>query len=316
MDPEGPVRVTGSGEERSPAPWTRLRAFADLTRLHFLPVWPLVFCSGLALAAETYGGFSWTLAGKAVAMAACGFSAGLVLNDYIDRTLDRRDVDPAFTRYWRPFGTRPIPSGTVQPREALALFLLLVGAATAIALTLPWPRPAVLIGLGLYSYAAEAFYQIAKRRQRFPVAQLLGRTDFALFPVAGYLCLGAPDGIALRFFLAFYPWTLVHLGVNDMADLENDRARGLATIPVLYGTRGTAAWIGGWTALHLAAGAFFYPSLGIIPLASWAIASVLLHAVTGWIFADPVPERGLRVLPLLHLSLLVSSLGILAGAAV
>jgi 4-hydroxybenzoate polyprenyltransferase len=307
--------VTVRGEKKGMTLRTRLMAFADLARIHFLPVWPLVFCSGLALAAGTYGGFSWTLAGKAVAMAACGFTAGLVLNDYIDRTLDRKDVSPAFSRYWRPFGTRPIPSGTVQPREALALFLVLVAAATAIALTLPWPRPAWLIGLGLYSYIVEAFYQVAKRHQQFPVAQLLGRTDFALFPVAGYLCLGIPDGQALRFFLAFYPWTLVHLGVNDLADLENDRARGLATIPVLYGTRGTAAWIGGWSALHLAAGAFFYPALGIIPLASWGAASVLLVIVTGGILADPVPQRGLAMLPLLHLSLLISSLGILAGAA-
>jgi 4-hydroxybenzoate polyprenyltransferase len=307
--------VTVRGEEKGMTLRIRIMAFADLARIHFLPVWPLVFCSGLALAAGTYRGFSWTLAGKAVAMAACGFTAGLVLNDYIDRTLDRKDVSPAFSRYWRPFGTRPIPSGTVQPREALALFLVLVAAAAAIALTLPWPRPAWLIGLGLYSYAIEAFYQVAKRHQQFPVAQLLGRTDFALFPVAGYLCLGIPDGQVLRFFLAFYPWTLVHLGVNDLADLENDRARGLATIPVLYGTRGTAAWIGGWSALHLAAGAFFYPALGIVPLASWGAASVLLVIVTGGILADPVPQRGLRMLPLLHLSLLISSLGILAGAA-
>ena len=315
MDPEGPVPVTKNGEEKGRTLRTRFMAFADLARIHFLPVWPLVFCSGLALAAETYGGFSWTLAGKAVAMAACGFTAGLVLNDYIDRNLDRKDVSPTFSRYWRPFGTRPIPSGTVQPREALALFLVLAGIAVVIALTFPWPRPAWLIGMGLYSYAVEAFYQVAKRHQRFPVAQLLGRTDFALFPVAGYLCLGIPDGTALRFFLAFYPWTLVHLGVNDLADLENDRARGLATIPVLYGTRGAAAWIGGWAALHLAAGAFFYPALGIVPLAAWGAASVLLVTVAGKTLADPTPRRGLAMLPLLHLSLLISSLGILAGAA-
>ena len=294
MDPEGDVPVT---ETRLPA-GTRLRAFADLARIHFLPVWPLVFCSGLALAAEVYG----------------GFTAGLVLNDYIDRDLDRRDVSASFSRYWRPFGTRPIPSGTVKPWEALALFLGLVAAAAALALTFPWPRPAWLIGLGLYSYAVEAFYQVAKRRQRFPAAQLVGRTDFALFPVAGYLCLGFPDTLALRFFLAFYPWTLVHLGVNDLADLENDRARGLATIPVLYGTRGTAAWIGGWAALHLLLGAFFYPLLGPVPLAAWLAASLLLVIVAGKILADPTPQRGLAMLPVLHLSLLISSLGILAGA--
>ena len=314
MDPEGPVPVTGTGKVGGLTLRTRLRAFADLARIHFLPVWPLVFCSGLALSAEVYGGFTWSLAARAVAMAACGFTAGLILNDYIDRDLDRRDVSPVFSRYWRPFGTRPIPSGTVQPWEALALFLALAAAATALALTFPWPRPAWLIGLGLYSYCVEAFYQVAKRRQRFPFAQLVGRTDFALFPVAGYLCLGYPDALALRFFLAFYPWTLVHLAVNDLADLENDRARGLATIPVLYGTRGTAAWIGGWAALHLVAGAFFYPLLGPVPLAAWAAASLLLIIVVGRILADPVPEKGLALLPVLHLSLLISSLGILAGA--
>ena len=310
MDPEGAVPVT---ETRLPAR-IRLRAFADLARIHFLPVWPLVFCSGLALAAEVYGGFTYSLAIRAVAMAACGFTAGLILNDYIDRDLDRRDVSASFSRYWRPFGTRPIPSGTVKPWEALTLFLGLVAAAAALALTFPWPRPAWLIGLGLYSYAVEAFYQVAKRRQRFPFAQLIGRTDFALFPVAGYLCLGFPDTLALRFFLAFYPWTLVHLGVNDLADLENDRARGLATIPVLYGTRGTAAWIGGWAALHLLLGAFFYPLLGPVPLAAWLAASLLLVIVAGKILADPTPQRGLAMLPVLHLSLLISSLGILAGA--
>jgi 4-hydroxybenzoate polyprenyltransferase len=306
--------MTGNGDEKGLTAGARLRAFADLARVHFLPVWPLVFCSGLALSAEVYGGFTWTLAIKAVAMAACGFTAGLVLNDYIDRDLDRKDVSLTFSRYWRPFGTRPIASGTVQPREALALFLVLAAAATAIALTFPWPRSAWLIGLGIYSYAVEAFYQVAKRHQRFPIAQLVGRTDFALFPVAGYLCLGFPDVLALRFFLAFYPWTLVHLAVNDLADLENDQARGLATIPILYGTRGAAIWIWGWAALHLAAGAFFYPALGTVPLAGWVMASAILILVCVRIHRDPVPEQGLRMLPLLHLSLLVSSLGILAGA--
>ncbi|MDD1653596.1 MAG: UbiA family prenyltransferase [Methanomicrobiales archaeon] len=314
MDPEGPVPVVENGGETGVTLRIRLRAFADLARIHFLPVWPLVFCSGLAIAAENYGGFTWSLAARVIVMAACGFTAGLVLNDYIDRNLDRKDVSTTFSRYWRPFGTRPIPSGTVTAGEALALFLVLAGIAVAIALTLPWPRPAWLIGLGLYSYAVEAFYQVAKRRQRFPFAQLVGRTDFALFPVAGYLCLGVPDATALLFFLAFYPWTLVHLGVNDLADLENDRARNLATIPVLYGTRGCAAWIGGWAALHLAAGILFYPALGIVPLAAWGVASVLLVIVTGKILADPTPRRGLAMLPILHLSLFISSLGILAGA--
>ena len=42
-----------------------LKAYVDLTRLHFFFVWPLLFCSGLFLSFPRYGGFSWALVGKA-----------------------------------------------------------------------------------------------------------------------------------------------------------------------------------------------------------------------------------------------------------
>ena len=64
----------------------------------------------------------------------------------------------------------------------------------------------------LFSYSVEVFYQVRKRKQRFPLAQLAGRTDFALFPVAGYLCIGNPDATALLYFLFFYPFAQAHLG--------------------------------------------------------------------------------------------------------
>ncbi|WP_292726997.1 UbiA family prenyltransferase [Methanoculleus sp.] len=116
-----------------------LAALADLTRAHFFFVWPLLFCSGLALAFQNYGGFSWDLVGRAALIGLLGFEAGLVLNDYVDREYDRRDVNGLLTRYWRPFGARPIPAGRISPRAAFAVFLVLTGSAAALAATLPHP---------------------------------------------------------------------------------------------------------------------------------------------------------------------------------
>ncbi|MFA6673279.1 MAG: UbiA family prenyltransferase, partial [Methanoculleus sp.] len=164
-----------------------LTALADLTRIHFFFVWPLLFCSGLALAFENYGGLSWELVGRAALIGLFGFEAGLVLNDYVDREYDRKDVDESLTRYWRPFKARPIPAGQISPQAAFAIFLVLAGTAAALAATLPAPHNLYVLGIMGYSYLVEYFYQKKKRRQTLPVAQVVGRTDFALFPVAGYL---------------------------------------------------------------------------------------------------------------------------------
>ncbi|WP_301664960.1 UbiA family prenyltransferase [Methanoculleus frigidifontis] len=102
----------------------RLAAFIDLTRAHFAVIWPFLFCSGMLLAFQNYGGFSWSL---------------LVLNDYVDRDIDRRDVGGRLTRYWRPFHERPLPEGRIAPLTALALFLLLAALAAVLIAALPFP---------------------------------------------------------------------------------------------------------------------------------------------------------------------------------
>lgn len=306
-----------------------LAALANLTRAHFSFVWPLLFCSGLALAFENYGGFSWELFGRAALIGLFGFTAGLVLNDYIDREYDRRDIDGSLTRYWRPFGTRPIPAGQISPRSAFAVFLALAGLAAALAITLPSPHNLYVLGIMGYSYAVEYFYQMKKRNQTIPIAQVVGRTDFALFPVAGYLVYGNPDTTALLYFLFFYPWTLAHLAANDIADIENDRARGMATIPcltfgltgsapedptpVLYGERGAAFWTLGFSAAHGAMALVFGLVLGPVALAGFGVAIVLLGAANVLILGGKSAEAAMKALPLMHGSLLVEAAAVIAA---
>lgn len=307
-----------------------LAALADLTRAHFFFVWPLLFCSGLALAFANYGGFSWELLGRAALIGLLGFEAGFVLNDYVDREYDRRDVNGSLTRYWRPFGERPIPAGKLSPRAAFAVFLLLAGLAAALAATLPSPHNLYVLGIMGYSYLVEYFYQTKKRDQKIPIAQIVGRTDFALFPVAGYLVYGNPDTTALLFFLFFYPWTLAHLGANDIADIENDRARGMATIPsltfgltgsapedptpVLYDMKGASAWVLGFSALHAGMALAFGLTIGPIAIAGFAMGLILLGAANYLILRGKSADAAMRALPLMHASLLVYAAAIIAGA--
>ena len=292
-----------------------IAALADLTRIHFFFVWPLLFCSGLALALQNYGGFSWELVVRAALIGLFGFEAGLVLNDYVDREYDRRDIDNSLTRYWRPFRARPIPEGKISPRTAFALFIALAGAAATLAATLPIPHNLYVLGIMGYSYLAEYFYQTKKRRQALPIAQVIGRTDFALFPVAGYLVIGSPDLTALFIFLFFYPWALAHLAANDIADVANDRARGMATIPILYGMRGAAAWVAGCAATHAVTAAAFGLALGPVALAGFLAGLALLAGAACLILRGKSPAAAMQALPLIHATLIVYAVAIIADVA-
>ncbi|WP_243669368.1 UbiA family prenyltransferase [Methanoculleus chikugoensis] len=218
-----------------------LVALADLTRAHFFFVWPpLLFCSGA-------GARVCELRGVLVGTRRPG-GADRALRLY-GRARPERLHRPGVRQKRRRRLAHPLLAAvrraadpdrkTLPPRAAFAVFLLLAGFAAALAATLPAPHNLYVLGIMGYSYAVEYFYQTKKRNQKIPLAQVIGRTDFALFPVAGYLVYGNPDATALLFFLFFYPWTLAHLGgANDIADIVNDRARGgMATIPALYGMK-------------------------------------------------------------------------------
>lgn len=282
-----------------------LKAYADLMRLHFFFAWPLLFCSGYLLATTTYGLFSWSYLIRVLLIGLLGFEGGLVLNDYIDREYDRRDTEfGKLTKYWRVFGTRPIPAGLISPKNALLLFLILAFSALILIATLPYPHSLYVALIMLYCYAVEAFYQVKKRHQSFPIAQLVGRTDFALFPVAGYLCAGLPDLTALLYFLFFYPFAMAHLGVNDLADVTNDRARGLQTIPLLYGSPGTVRWIVVFFLIHVLCACLFLIPLGIISRIGIILGLSLLVYASVSLIRDPTERKALAVLPLFHLSMI------------
>jgi 4-hydroxybenzoate polyprenyltransferase len=291
-----------------------LRAYVDLTRLQFGFAWPLLFSSGLFLAFMQVGAIDWTLLAKALLMGFLGFEAGMVLNDYVDRNLDMRDEDDGLTNYWRLFRSRPLASGAIPANRALALFMILVALTAVVAATLPWPHSGYVLAIMAYSYTVEAFYQVHKRTQKYPLAQLLGRTDFALFPVAGYLVLGNLDLIALGYFLFFYPFAEAHLGANDIIDVVNDKARGLRSVTVLYGQEGTVRWILLFTILHVVLGIVFAYLVGWYVMIGFVVGFLLLTKANMAIGRDPTPATALKVLPFFHLTMIIYSISLIAFA--
>jgi 4-hydroxybenzoate polyprenyltransferase len=284
-----------------------IRAYIDLTRLQFFFAWPLLFSSGYLLATTVYGNFTWFDLVRVSLIGFFGFEAGLVLNDYIDRNYDKKDIEPdKLTKYWRLFGTRPIPAGLISPNHALWLFIGLAAITTALIATLPYPHSLLVFLIMVYCYTIEVFYQIEKRQpQQFPFAQLIGRTDFALFPVAGYLCLGNPDLNAFLYFVFFYPFAMAHLGVNDLIDVANDRVREMSTLPILFDISRTTYWILGFTVIHAMMAFLFMTRLGWIGRAGLLIGLIVLMAANGVILKNRTPEAGLKVLPLFHVTMLL-----------
>ena len=289
-----------------------LKAYIDLTRLHFFFVWPILFCAGLFLAFQQYNVFSWLLIIKVALIGLLGFEAGLVLNDIVDCGIDKKDVEfDKLTKYWRVFGKRPIPQGLISRKKALLLFALLVAVTTLLISTLQFPQSLYVFGIMVTCYCLEVFYQVKKRNQNFPFAQLIGRIDFTLFPVAGYLCLGSPSINVLLFAFFFYPLAQAHLGVNDISDVANDQAKELKTIPVLYGMKATAYWILLFSAIHFGAALIFLNVLGTLTIAGFSMAFFLITVGNYLILKGKSADAGMKALPLFHLSMLIYAVTII-----
>ena len=315
IDPGSSKRVSVSSTNLSGMTAT-LRAYIDLTRLQFFFAWPLLFCSGYLLATTVCGNFAWFDLVHVALIGFFGFEAGLVLNDYIDRDYDKKDIESdKLTKYWRIFGTRPIPAGIISPNHALALFIGLAAITSGLIATLPYPHSLLVILIMAYSYSIEIFYQMEKRQpQKFPFAQIIGRTDFALFPVAGYLCLGHPDLNAFLYFVFFYPFAMAHLGANDLIDVANDRERGMSTIPMVYDIPRTAYWIAGFTIIHAMMAFLFMTRLGL-PARIGIIGGLCLIIIANIvILKNKTPAAALRVLPLFHIAMILYAGGIAAGS--
>jgi len=236
------------------------------------------------------------------------------LNDIVDAKVDKKEVEKdRLTKYWRPFGRRPISEGLISKQTAIVLFGILAVLTSIIIFTLSFPHSIYVFVIMITCYCLEVFYQLKKRAERFPIAQMIGRIDFALFLVAGYLCVGFPDLNVLVLFLFFYPLALAHLGVNDLVDVKNDHAKGMNTIPTLYSMEATALWIAAFTLFHGVMAVVMLTLLSNLAIIGFLISLLLLTVGNVVILKQKTAISGMKALPMFHIAMLIYAITIIAS---
>ena len=241
----------------------RLDLYEKLMRLDkpigtLLLLWPTLWALWLSSAGRPDWMLVWVFAMGTLLMR----SAGCVINDFADRDFDQH-VER--TR------ERPLTTGQVSSREALALFALLCLASFALVLLL---RKPLLIWLSFAAFFLAATYPLTKRFFAIPQAYLGVAFGFGI-PMAYAAQLGEVPAQAWWLLLANVFWAVAYDTEYAMVDRNDDLKIGIKTSAITFGrfdvaavmlcyaaTLALIAWVGstyalGWpfySALAIAAG--------------------------------------------------------------
>jgi 4-hydroxybenzoate polyprenyltransferase len=159
--------------------------------------------------------------------------AGCTWNDFTDR-----DFDGAVART----RSRPLPSGAVTPKGAIAWMIAQSLAAFAILLTFP----PTAIALGVASLAIVCVYPFAKRFTWWPQVFLgLAFNWGALLAWAAHAESLGPAPVLL--YAAGIAWTLFYDTIYAHQDKEDDALIGVKSTARLFG-RHTHRWLAGFLA--------------------------------------------------------------------
>jgi 4-hydroxybenzoate polyprenyltransferase len=232
--PEGTVADAAHGnwvDRRAPAamrPYLRLsRADRPIgTWLLLLPCW-----WGLLLAMLHDGQARWfdlwIFAGCALG-AFLMRGAGCTWNDITDRHIDGSVARTA---------SRPIPSGQVGVKAALAWLVAQALVAFAILLTFP----AMAIALGMLALAPVAIYPFAKRFTWWPQVFLGIAFNWGAL-LAWTAHTGRLEWPAVILYLAGIAWTLFYDTIYAHQDAEDDALIGVKSTARLFGDR-SPVWL-------------------------------------------------------------------------
>ena len=199
----------------------RIRGLVELTRPANAVAAGVLPVVGAFVALDAVGGDSALAIGVASLVTMLATGAGMAINDYFDREIDRVN-DP----------DRPIPRGAVSPAGALAVSVALFVLTIALTLVL-LPRLAVFIAvvnlLALVTYT-ELFKGLPGVGNAL-VSYLVGSAF--LF---GGAAVGNPTATLVLALLAALA-NFAREVVKDVEDVAGDREEGLHTLPIAVGER-------------------------------------------------------------------------------
>lgn len=222
------MSVVARSETEIPAftPASRLRQFYELTKPRVVALIMLTSVVGSLLATHgmpPLGRLVWGNLGIGLAAASAA-----ALNQILDA---RIDAAMARTR------TRPLPTGAVTEREAVA-FALLLGAASMLMLwLLVNPLTALLTFASLIGYAV--IYTLWLKRAT-PQNIVIGGAAGAAPPVLGWIAItNSFDPHALLLFLIIFAWTPPHFWALAIARRDDYAKVNIPMLPVTHGVEFT-----------------------------------------------------------------------------
>ncbi len=225
------------------APPSRLRLYLDLIRWDrpagwLLLLWPSL--AGLWVAADGFPG--WHLLAVFIGGTILMRSAGCCVNDVADRDFDRHVKRTA---------NRPVTSGRVGTREALAVGAVLALAAFGLVLT----TNAATIAWSFAALAISIAYPFAKRHVSMPQAVLGVAFSFGI-PMAFAAVQGRVPAEAWALLAGNLFWVLAYDTEYAMVDRDDDLRIGMKTSAITLGRADVpvvmacyALFLGIWAAL-------------------------------------------------------------------
>ncbi|MFT4266719.1 MAG: 4-hydroxybenzoate octaprenyltransferase [Xenophilus sp.] len=257
-----------AGALRPPAPRGRLAVYLDLIRWDRPAGWLLLLWPSLSALWFAAGGFpGWHLVVVFVLGTILMRSAGCCANDVADRDFDRHVKRTA---------RRPVTTGEVSVKEALALGAALALAAFALVLTTNGPT----IGWSFAALAVALAYPFAKRIVSVPQAVLGVAFSFGI-PMAFSAATGRVPWLAWWLLAGNLFWVLAYDTEYAMVDRDDDLRIGMKTSAITFGRFDVAAVLGSY-ALFIAVWAWAGMRLGLGPLFYAGLAAAAAQALWHW----------------------------------
>ncbi len=281
---------------------SRLRLYLDLIRWDRPAGWLLLLWPSLAGLWVAAGGFpGWHLVAVFTGGTILMRSAGCCINDVADRDFDRHVKRTA---------QRPVTSGLLGAREALAVGAVLALAAFGLVLT----TNAATIAWSFAALAIAIAYPFAKRHLSMPQAVLGVAFSFGI-PMAFAAVQGRVPGEAWALLVGNLFWVLAYDTEYAMVDRDDDLRIGMKTSAITLGQADVPVVM---ACYGLFLGIWFGLLWGRVALAPLALALVIASAQALWHFTmirSRSREGCFRAFRLNHWLGLTVFAGVVAGYA-
>jgi protoheme IX farnesyltransferase len=258
--------MTARADAAEAVPATAGARVVDFVELLKPRVMTLVVFSGFAGMVVAPGDLHPVLAAVAILCIAVGAGASGAINMWYDR-----DIDAAMRRT----RGRPIPTGRVDPQEAVSFGVVLaIGAVTLMTLAVNL----LAAGLLALTIAFYVFVYTMWLKRRTPQNIVIGGAAGAFPPMIGWAAVTGDIGLVpIALFLLIFVWTPPHFWALALYRSDDYARAGVPMLPVVAGAQATKKQMLAYTVLLFPLA--LLPWLLGVTGALYAVAAAILGAL-------------------------------------